>query len=229
MENAEVTWHYHMMGSEGEIKKEEPAFYGITRDNVILSEVYRLAKKRFPDFPWQLASVEARSWEQFNKMCDTWLTPEYISENYPQYADLDIHEAIYCLTGGIHHQAMNIADDGSHYADECPVEQWYVMILRQNRVYRGPQEGGIMGVNEEFIKWTSFNTKKEARRFVKAYNIEAREKKRDGDYSILGDDDTVSSIYPEGYIPTGWVASTETFARLCVLPYLSPPQPWRYE
>ena len=228
MENAEVTWHYHMMGSEEEIKNNRPAFDGITRKDAEIRHCYKLAKKQFPEIPFQLADPDAMSWENLNKLIRTKVTLEYIAEKHPNMADMDLDEAIYHLTSWWDNAAWQ-STSGFSYADEDEGQQWYVMILRMNKVYRGPQEGGIWGCDEEFIKWTSFNTKEEAQRFVKAYNIEAKQKKKDGDYSILGDDDTVSSIYPEGYIPTGWTASSQTFARQCVLPYLAPPEPWRYE
>jgi hypothetical protein len=244
MENAEETgdekmtrviWHYHEMGNQHEANMLKPVFDGITRDEALLKEMYRLASIEFDGiakvilehgYEWD----DSPSYKKLNELYKIFFTPEYIQEHYPNKDFLCNEEAIYYLTAHIGGMAQNNCC-GPLYADEITEDEqsWYVMITRDERVFVSPAEGGCYDTVSHFVKWTCFDTKEKALNFVRAYNLEAMKKRMDGDYSLLGDDDTVSSIYPEGYIPTGWVAESSCLARLVILPFVPEREPWRYE
>ncbi|MAK37244.1 MAG: hypothetical protein CMC15_13910 [Flavobacteriaceae bacterium] len=232
----EVIWHYFEMGSPKEAERIRPAYRGITSKERIGEEYYRLAQKGLGTTNEHGLEIQPRlvigqpTIENVDSLIRQVITQEYMDEHLSDKNFADLDEAIYFMSCGWHYQAENIVHDGKLYADQMDDDfRWYVMITRDREVYRGPQEGGIMGVDSEFIKWTSFATKEEAFRFVRAYNAEAQGKRKNGDYTLLGDDETVSSIYPEGYIPTGWVASSSYSAQMVILPYMVEQEPWRYE
>ena len=116
--------------------------------------------------------------------------------------------------------------DLTHYAGDRTtrwVDEWYgtemnprpafVVKYRHNRVFGGPEEGGWYRSVVSMVKWTVFPSKALAE-IVLAFLKEEQEKQNKTEifrphYESLGGDDTVSSTYTEGYIPTGWVADSK--------------------
>jgi len=223
---SEVLWHYNEMGNEQEAKRLENRYMGVTRSKYIEKKYCEMAVKKHK-IPWTEDMEVARQ-----AILDIY-TYDYMKEKYPNKPTLWD-----CWEENGWHEANNIYDMVSYdmsyllFADDThEPSPWYVKVVRHSQVYCGPEEGGTWGVDYEFIKWTCFDTKEKAYAFVKAYNAEAEKKKStfNPNLEALGDDDTVSSTYPEGYIPRGWAASKGTCAFMCILPFTIPSSPYYYE
>jgi len=107
---------------------------------------------------------------------------------------------------------------------------WYVMMTQESRQYLGPEEGGTWGGCSRFVQWTSFFTREEAVEFIEFYNANKKAGTTNSDsLELLGGDDTVSSTYPEGYIPTGFSFDKSLEVYLVILPYVPEPEPYYYE
>ena len=224
---SEIMWHHYEMGNEKQAKELENRWLGVTRNEYIEKKFCEMAVKKH-DIP------ETDDYKEAYEAVRAVFTYHYMKEKYPNNPSLwDEWEE----NGW--HEANNIYDIVSYdtcymtFADDSDAKNmpWYVKILRHSQVYCGPEEGGTWGVDYEFVKWASFATKEEARAFWEDYNKQASEKEStyQPNYEALGGDDSVSSNYPEGYIPRGWAATKGTCAVMCILPYTVPSQPYYYE
>ena len=225
---SDVVWHYHEMGNPYEADRLRPWFNGVTRQQAETKYAHKLAIEQFPSSHWNTAKIENNN--DIREVLEKIITPDFVAKNYPKRYFIHHDEAVYFLTAPIWHATQHYPGVDWVYADEMAQdEKWYVMITRDERVFVSPAEGGCYDTVSHFIKWTYFDTKEKARNFVRAYNLEAMKMRMGGDHSMLGGDDTVSSMYPEGYIPTGWVAEKCNSAQLVILPFVPERQPWRYE
>jgi len=105
---------------------------------------------------------------------------------------------------------------------------WYVMITSSQQCYGGPEEGGWYYQREEFVKWCAVPSRQLALEIVAEYNM-MKQPDYKPNWDALGDDDTVSSSYPEGYIPSSFVFRKDNYAEVCVLPCLQPQETPHYE
>jgi len=85
-----------------------------------------------------------------------------------------------------------------------------VTATRTTQRYGGPEEGGWYYGSDDLVKWCALPTLEMAQWLAEMMNRDAK-CKRDGNFAALGGDDTVSSTYPEGYIPSGWSAGSEMY------------------
>ena len=101
---------------------------------------------------------------------------------------------------------------GSPYREDKEFKQngpYYVTCISWSRCYGGPEEGGWYYTAPDLVKWCALPTYEMAEWLAKTLTEKAKEKKYEPQYSALGGDDSVNSVYPEGYIPTGWVGNRE--------------------
>lgn len=85
---------------------------------------------------------------------------------------------------------------------------WLVTEYEVWDAYAGPEEGGWYHTFRKFIKVHYCGSQQDCRKLATTLNEAVVEKK--GDYEALGDDETVNGMYPEGYIPRGWIASSSS-------------------
>ena len=105
---------------------------------------------------------------------------------------------------------------------------WYVMITSSHQCYGGPEEGGWYYQREEFVKWCAVPSRQLALEIVAEYKM-MKQPDYKPNYDALGGDDTVSSSYPEGYIPSSFVFRKDNYAQVCALPCLYPQETPHYE
>jgi len=104
-------------------------------------------------------------------------------------------------------------------------DQIYVSRYEKVRAYGGPEEGGWY---RSIVSHDAFlgplNTFREAYAVLRELKRiqwlqEIKDRRANGaqwepDWESLGGDETVSSTYPEGYTPTGWVCAKEHFYKV---------------
>jgi hypothetical protein len=93
---------------------------------------------------------------------------------------------------------------------------YVVIATRTSSRYGGAEEGGWYYGSDEMVKWCALPTYQMAVWLAEMMNREHK-MKRDGlrdNLGALGGDETVSSNYPEGFIPSGWVSSSEIHYRV---------------
>jgi len=106
----------------------------------------------------------------------------------------------------------------SHYLHN-PEEGWYdprdiiyVTTYRIEECYGGPEEGGWYYTTKTPYSFTVLEYHNpeslvEAYRVRVARQVELGQTVYTPDYEALGGDETVNATFPEGYIPSGWIAS----------------------
>ena len=85
---------------------------------------------------------------------------------------------------------------------------YLVTEYENTQVYGGPEEGGWYHTFRRTVRVHFCGTKKDCLNLAKTLNEQTE--RQDGNYEELGGDETVSGMYPEGYIPTGWAASSSS-------------------
>jgi len=105
---------------------------------------------------------------------------------------------------------------------------WYVMITSSRQCYGGPEEGGWYYQQEQFVKWCAVPSRQLALAIVAEHNM-MKQSYNEGNWEALGGDDTVSSSYPEGYIPSGFVFRNDNYAEVCAMPCLYHQEKPHYE
>lgn len=105
---------------------------------------------------------------------------------------------------------------------------WYVMITSVHQCYGGPEEGGWYYSRNEFVKWCAAPSRQLALEIVAEYKL-MKQPHYKPNWDALGGDDTVSSSYPEGYIPSSFVFRKDNYAQVCALPCLYPQETPHYE
>tara|TARA_Y100000593_G_scaffold16114_3_gene31849 strand:- start:4719 stop:5435 length:717 start_codon:yes stop_codon:yes gene_type:complete len=107
------------------------------------------------------------------------------------------------------------ASNPLRYSEEgwySPGDIIYVTNYRIEEHYGGPEEGGWYYTTKTPFSFTVLEYKNEdslleAERVKVTRKVELGETVHTPDYEALGGDETVSATFPEGYIPSGWVAS----------------------
>lgn len=85
---------------------------------------------------------------------------------------------------------------------------FYVLEIIMRECYGGPEEGGWWYCSQDLVRWCALPSKEKALaliEFMKSRDIDRPEFKPN--WETLGGDETVSSTYPEGYIPSGWTVN----------------------
>lgn len=96
-----------------------------------------------------------------------------------------------------------------------PRAECWLSLYEVEQVYGGPEEGGWWWCSWRWIGGIKCVSRAEAESFVQEAEREAAAQNASAAQTAaaavlaLGDDDTVSSTYPEGYIPTGWSQGPE--------------------
>ena len=199
----DLVWHYQEMGNDAQYRALLPRFIGQTREEWVADKMEDFIEAH-PNF------LEGDEDGDENGL-------------WKGYKRSNLEDQMSQESCGFH-----FAQDGDYAG------AWYVMMTRESRQYLGPEEGGTYGGCSEFIKWTAFNTRDEAEAFVEWYKINKKAdhtNKMEWQQSLdlLGGDDTVSSTYPEGYIPSGFKFDSSMEVYLTALPYVPEPEPYYYE
>ena len=196
----ELVWHWYEMGNYRQAKNLRPAFMGQTRRQWIDEKMEVFLETRPNYLDGDEDGDEEGNWKGYKRSC---LRDQF--ENKSSYYSFAL-------------------DDGSYRSGA-----WYVMMTRESRQYLGPEEGGTWGGCSQFVKWTSFFTREEAKAFIEWYNANKKAPPTTDSLDLLGGDDTVSSTYPEGYIPRGFSFDKSLEVYLVILPYVPEPEPYYYE
>ena len=197
----DLVWHDYEMGKYSQEKALRPAFMGQTRTEWIDEKMEAFLEDKPNYLDGDEDGDEKGNWKGYKR---------------------------YCLEGQFENESSYYSfalDDGSYRPGA-----WYVMMTQESRQYLGPEEGGIWGGCSRFIKWTSFYTREEAIAFIDWYDANKKAPTTTSDsLDLLGGDDTVSSNYPEGYIPRGFSFDKSLEVYLVILPYMPEPEKYYYE
>lgn len=196
-------WHYFPMGDMNTWKLHEPLRMGMTR-------------QEYAD--WKMTTyLREKPWNGFN--CPIALREHSEDEYYwaKQNVEMGLDYYVFVKPEG---WDKNL-NDHLHY----------VVIVSSNQCYGGPEEGGWYYHHEELVKWTSCRTREEADALILEYNTLKKQNRalHQMDLSALGGDDTVSSTYPEGYIPRGFSFNKSTHAHHQWLPFIPQQETPHYE
>lgn len=133
--------------------------------------------------------------------------------------DLTLHEQneeIGWHTSNAHMTFDGMVGHGEMVCEKRWKEQgpFYVTCVRWDSCFGGPEEGGWYYSAPSLVKWCAVPTYEMGKWLAETLNEKAKEKTYRPVYSALGGDDTVSSTYPEGYIPRGWVGDRDIVFRV---------------
>ena len=196
-------WHYLPMGDMNTWKLYEPIRLGMTRPEYV---------------EWKMAKyLREKPWAGFN--CPKALREHSEDEYYWAKQNVEM---------GLNYYTFKKPEGWDKNLND---HLHYVVIVGFDQCYGGPEEGGWYYQSEDLIKWTSCRTREEADALILEYNTL---KKQDMalhqmDLSALGDGDTASSTYPEGYIPRGFCFNKTTHAQHQWLPFIPHQETPRYE
>ena len=175
------------------------------------------------------------AFEQYCKECDSKPLPEMVDGRFKSLSgeylvsldeyrkeQWDYEQWHYAGSGM---ERLYMLDEGEYeyfpeegYWEKHHGDHIYVSRYEKVRAYGGPEEGGwyrSIVAHDAFLG--PFRTFREAYavlRQLKRIQDLVKEKPFGPDYRSLGDDETVSTTYPEGYIPSGWVCAKEHFYKV---------------
>lgn len=145
----------------------------------------------------------------------------------PVYAD-DLRHQDYMIARA----TLEYQDNGERVNDQLFVLKrhfrgpWFVLAGSQSQCYGGPEEGGWWYSDTVYNRWTMCRTEEEANALCNALRAQAKgDKVTSDDLSLLGLEE--SSVYPEGYIPTGWSSRNKPTFTVALWPVLGSTLPHR--
>lgn len=111
----------------------------------------------------------------------------------------------------VNHDLISVLEAKKEYVEQQETLSCYLSIYQVERCYGGPEEGGwwydcwtLQGYIPCANEAEANKVIEESQEELKQKNHELRYEDNKYAYEALGDNDTVSSSYPEGYIPKGW-------------------------